>query len=120
MASTFIEDITPIKLLTMIQLSPAFDFKHKDCDLVFTSDGEVLYAYDTNNKSADPFKSGDFIGAIQKYYDGEIQPVIDLLTSLAESGLPLELSDHHNNFYLTLSELKQSAELESHRRDESN
>lgn len=105
--NVYIEDVTPEALKEMILSNDELKFKHKDNCMVFTSEGDHLYAEDIDAPDADLFADGDFVGAIIGFYK-ELSPVIELLESLASVGLVLELSDAVNTFNMPLEELSKA------------
>jgi len=100
----YIEDVSAAELKSAIFTNEDLYFKHKDCSLVFSSDHYHLYATDIDDLEFDPFCQGNFSEVI-KSYCGDTKPVIELLKSLANEDLLLELSDHFNNHNLSFSEL---------------
>tara|TARA_Y100001001_G_C7764973_1_gene223100 strand:- start:80 stop:403 length:324 start_codon:yes stop_codon:yes gene_type:complete len=101
----YIEDVSPETLKSLIQSDDELKFKHKDCSMVFTSEGDHLYAQDVDSHETDLFAGGDFAGSIQKHY-GNLTPVVELLESLSTVGMPLELADFYCTFNLPASELQ--------------
>jgi hypothetical protein len=105
---TYIENVSPKELKKLILENDELKFKHKECSMFFSSEGEHLYAMDVNSPESDPFGDGDFLGAIKRYYN-ELAIMIELLENLSTVGLELELSDHVNTFNLSLNDLKKFA-----------
>lgn len=103
MLKIYIEETPASELKSLILSNDELQFKHKDNAMVFTSDGHFLYAKDVDDESC-LFRDGEFAAAIMDHY-GELDSVIDLLESLEEFGMPLELADAVNNHSFTLKEL---------------
>jgi len=101
----YIEDVTSKELKKMILGNDELKFKHRDCSMVFSSEGEHLYAGDINLPESDVFGDGNFVGAIVGYYD-TTSPVVELLEDLASVGLELELADLFCTFNMPVSELR--------------
>lgn len=111
MTRVYIDDISMEELKGLILSDDALEFKHKDCAMYFTSDGEHLYAHDMDWKKTitepnnDCFAKGDFSGMINGHYR-DYDGVINLMERLEEEGLTLSLSDVLQKHEMSLGNLK--------------
>lgn len=108
MSKAYIENLTASELKEKILSDDEFKFKHQDCAAFFTSDGDHLYANDVGDNGVgrdDIFIDGNFAEAIFGHY-GEKESVVELLESLEEVDMPLELSDAFNNHSMSISDFK--------------
>lgn len=101
----YIENVTPDELSKLILANDDLEFKHQDCSMVFTSEGDHLYAEDIDMPGKCIFHNGNFIDVINSYYKTTL-PIVELLISLASIGMELELSDALNTFNMSLNDLK--------------
>ena len=112
MTNIYIEDTTTVELKRLILTNKDLKFKHLDCCMVFTSDGDNLYAQDIDWKKSpeyptnDIFQTGDFTQTLYNYYL-TFDNVIALLESLEAIGMKLSLSDELNNHSMRLTEFKE-------------
>jgi hypothetical protein len=106
----YIEDVKPNVLRVLIESNDELQFKHRDCAMFFTTDGDHLYASDMDEPSNDLFHDGNFLTTIYDHYLVH-DMVVNLLKSLNDVGLKLSLSDQLHNHEMDLEYYEKQVQI---------
>lgn len=114
LSHVYIEDVAPNVLRVLIQSNNELQFKHRDCAMYFTTDGDHLYASDMDGEKDgllnDCFFDGNFVTTIYDHYLVH-DMVANLLKSLADVGLKLTLSDQLHNHEMDLKTYEKQVQI---------